>query len=146
MRPNPIVLYPPLLDGDDIEDAIHDSSAIVSDEDDSEPFSSDLYRVQHSSIRLHPSCSGSSDSAPLPPTSSEISESSSNHRRRLASNFEQLKKRKRDQTEANSHHVQLALETAQLVGLEIARMQRAVAELESLLDDDDNDEALEESP
>jgi hypothetical protein len=54
-------------------------------------------------------------------------------KRRLDSNFEALKKRKRENSAVTVDHVRLAIETADLVAMEIARMSRAIAELESVL-------------
>jgi hypothetical protein len=54
-------------------------------------------------------------------------------RQRLASNFETLKKRKRESAQVTQHHVHVATETAGLAAMEIERMTRAIADLESLL-------------
>jgi hypothetical protein len=64
---------------------------------------------------------------------SPLDHDSATRRQRLASNFETLKKRKRENSQVTQHHVRIAAETAGLAAMEIERMTRAIADLESLL-------------
>lgn len=131
----PLVLYPSLDDLCSLPDQ-HDRA--FADADETELENQKNFHFQRGcdeSIAL--ARRGSLHPAVQAPTTDasavRCGASARRRQRRLDSNFEALKKRKRENSAVTADHVRLAIETADLAVSEIARMRRAIAELESML-------------
>jgi hypothetical protein len=130
----PLVLYPSLDDLCSLPDH-HDHA--IDDDDETElknrkifsfPQGSDDFIALARRGSLHPAVR-----APTDCPAGHCGASARRRKGRLDSNFEALKKRKRENAAVTVDHVRLAIETADLAAMEIARMSRAIAELESML-------------